>query len=99
MDLGKLVAKFKAEGAGRAVEQFVKDELADVVGKQNGAAREGTDVVLYGFGRIGRLLARILIEKTGGGDGLRLRAIVVRKGASNDLVDVYKRQISARVGG
>jgi glyceraldehyde 3-phosphate dehydrogenase len=48
-------------------------------------ARKGTDVVLYGFGRIGRLLARILIEKTGGGDGLRLRAIVVRKGAENDL--------------
>ncbi|PIA66232.1 glyceraldehyde-3-phosphate dehydrogenase [Pseudomonas sediminis] len=86
VDLGKLVAKFKAEGAGRGVEQFVKDELVDVVGKQNGAGREGTDVVLYGFGRIGRLLARILIEKTGGGDGLRLRAIVVRKGASNDLV-------------
>ena len=86
VDLGKLVAKYKAEGAGRGVEQFVKDELAEVAGKQNGAGREGTDVVLYGFGRIGRLLARILIEKTGGGDGLRLRAIVVRKGASNDLV-------------
>ncbi|RMH86523.1 glyceraldehyde-3-phosphate dehydrogenase [Pseudomonas sp. AOB-7] len=86
VDLGKLVAKYKAEGAGRGVEQFVKDELAEVVGKQNGAGREGTDVVLYGFGRIGRLLARILIEKTGGGDGLRLRAIVVRKGADNDLV-------------
>ena len=42
--------------------------------------------MLYGFGRIGRLLARILIEKTGGGDGLRLRAIVVRKGSDNDLV-------------
>ncbi len=86
VDLGKMVGKFKAEGEGRSIEQFVKDELVEVVGAQNSAGREGTDVVLYGFGRIGRLLARILIEKTGGGDGLRLRAIVVRKGASNDLV-------------
>ncbi len=96
VDLGKLVAKFKAEGAGRSVEQFVKDELAEVVGKQNGSGREGTDVVLYGFGRIGRLLARILIEKTGGGDGLRLRAIVVRKGASNDLVKRASRCVVTR---
>nr|WP_298170500.1 glyceraldehyde-3-phosphate dehydrogenase [uncultured Pseudomonas sp.] len=86
VDLGKMVGKFKAEGEGRSIEQFVKDELVEVAGAQNSAGREGTDVVLYGFGRIGRLLARILIEKTGGGDGLRLRAIVVRKGASNDLV-------------
>jgi glyceraldehyde 3-phosphate dehydrogenase len=43
--------------------------------------------VLYGFGRIGRLLARLLIDKAGGGEVLRLRAIVVRKGskADNDL--------------
>ncbi len=50
------------------------------------AAAEPTDVVLYGFGRIGRLLARILIAHTSGGSGLRLRAIVVRRGAENDLV-------------
>jgi len=65
----------------------VREELAEVADKRHAStARKGTDVVLYGFGRIGRLLARILIEKTGGGDGLRLRAIVVRKGADNDLV-------------
>src|SRR5690606_30962411 len=43
----------------------------------------------YGFGRIGRLVARILIEKTGGGDALRLRAIVVRKGRGPE--DLEKR--------
>ncbi|WP_349573031.1 glyceraldehyde-3-phosphate dehydrogenase [Azotobacter salinestris] len=85
VDLGKMAAKYKEGGAGRSVEQFVRDELAEVVGKQNSIQHKGTDVVLYGFGRIGRLLARILIQKTGGGDGLRLRAIVVRKGADNDL--------------
>ncbi|SMG47820.1 glyceraldehyde-3-phosphate dehydrogenase [Sphingobacterium psychroaquaticum] len=36
------------------------------------------DIVLYGFGRIGRLLARELISKVGGGKQLRLRAIVTR---------------------
>ncbi|WP_278452648.1 glyceraldehyde-3-phosphate dehydrogenase [Stutzerimonas kunmingensis] len=87
VDLGKLVAKYKEVGNGRNLEQFVREELADVADKRHAAAgHKGTDVVLYGFGRIGRLLARILIEKTGGGDGLRLRAIVVRKGADNDLV-------------
>ncbi len=87
VDLGKLVAKYKEAGNGRNLEQFVREELAEVADKRHAAAgHKGTDVVLYGFGRIGRLLARILIEKTGGGDGLRLRAIVVRKGAGNDLV-------------
>ena len=83
VDLGKMVAKYKAAG-GTDLATFVREELASLANKR-GEKREGTDVVLYGFGRIGRLLARILIEKTGGGDGLRLRAIVVRKGAENDL--------------
>ena len=87
VDLGKLVAKYKEAGNGRNLEQFVREELAEVADKRLAASgHKGTDVVLYGFGRIGRLLARILVEKTGGGDGLRLRAIVVRKGADNDLV-------------
>ncbi len=86
VDLGKLVSKFKAEGAGRTLDQFVREELAEVAGKGTANQRKGTDVVLYGFGRIGRLLARILIEKTGGGDGLRLRAIVVRKGSNDDII-------------
>jgi glyceraldehyde 3-phosphate dehydrogenase len=46
---------------------------------------EPRDVVLYGFGRIGRLLARLLVEKSGAGYPLRLRAIVVRGGKDGDL--------------
>ena len=86
VDLGKLAIKFKAEGNGRSMDEFVKAELADVVGKRSDNKRQGTDVVLYGFGRIGRLLARILVDRVGAGDGLRLRAVVVRKGAENDLL-------------
>ncbi|MDY0250979.1 MAG: glyceraldehyde-3-phosphate dehydrogenase [Pseudomonas sp.] len=85
VDLGKMAVKFNTQANGRSIEQFVRDELADVAGKRDSNVHQGTDVVLYGFGRIGRLLARILVEKTGAGDGLRLRAIVVRKGAENDL--------------
>jgi len=85
VDLGKLLSKFKDSGNGLSLEQFVREELAEVAGQRSANARKGTDVVLYGFGRIGRLLARILIAKTGGGDGLRLRAIVVRKGSDDDL--------------
>src|SRR5699024_7487578 len=46
---------------------------------------EPKDIVLFGFGRIGRLVARLLSERTGGGRGMRLRAIVVRKGKGDDL--------------
>ncbi|BDU37363.1 glyceraldehyde-3-phosphate dehydrogenase [Vibrio nigripulchritudo] len=46
---------------------------------------EPRDVVLYGFGRIGRLLTRLLVEKSGPGYPLRLRAIVVRGGKKGDL--------------
>lgn len=85
VDIGKLAVKFRKEGNGQSLEDFVKAELADVVGKKSSEKKPGKDVVLYGFGRIGRLLARILVSKTGGGEGLRLRAIVVRKGSDDDL--------------
>ncbi|OZG73472.1 type I glyceraldehyde-3-phosphate dehydrogenase [Hahella sp. CCB-MM4] len=89
IDIGKLAIKFEKSGGSQSLEEFLRAELADLIGKhseENGAGSETKDVVLYGFGRIGRLLARILIEKAGGGANLRLRAIVVRKGkADNDL--------------
>src|SRR5690606_37025887 len=43
------------------------------------------DVVLFGFGRIGRLVARLLVSQTGKGEQLRLRAIVLRNCSGGDL--------------
>jgi len=85
IDIARLNQKYKSDGGDATLEEFLRAELAEVVGKRGADDRTSTDVVLYGFGRIGRLLARLLIEKAGGGHGLRLRAIVVRRGSDNDL--------------
>ncbi len=85
IDIGRLNQKFKEEANGATLEEFLRVELAEIVGKRGSDERASTDVVLYGFGRIGRLLARLLIEKSGSGHGLRLRAIVVRRGSDKDL--------------
>lgn len=86
LDLGKMMVKFQQGGNGRSLEEFVSDELANIIGSNIKPLPQPQDVVLYGFGRIGRLVARILIDKAGGGDVLRLRAIVIRKGKlDNDL--------------
>ena len=91
IDIGKLAVKFRDEAGSDSLDAFLQREIGEVIGKYSAesasnAEKDTKDVVLYGFGRIGRLLARILIEKAGGGNNLRLRAIVVRKGgASNDL--------------
>lgn len=85
VDIGKLAVKFKNEG-GSDLEAFLRKELDTAVDKYEANGDAGyKDVVLYGFGRIGRLLARILVEKAGGGNKLRLRAIVVRGGKEGDL--------------
>ncbi|MBA3987568.1 MAG: glyceraldehyde-3-phosphate dehydrogenase [Idiomarina sp.] len=85
IDLGKLAFNylFKNTNDDQSVEEFLQAELTDIVGKPDDI--EPQDVVLYGFGRIGRLLARLMIEKNGKNNKLRLRAIVVRGGREGDL--------------
>lgn len=83
VDIGKLATGFANDGGDLSIDEYVAQELKGAVNDDANAS--GTDVVLYGFGRIGRLLARLLIDKTGGGQSLRLRAMVVRKGGDNDL--------------
>ncbi|MFJ4717316.1 glyceraldehyde-3-phosphate dehydrogenase [Streptomyces sp. NPDC088785] len=86
IDLGMLAATYKDDGRGLSVEEFTAEAVAGALGTGRIEPGAGRDVVLYGFGRIGRLVARLLIEKSGSGNGLRLRALVVRGGGESDLV-------------
>ncbi|MGD8110721.1 glyceraldehyde-3-phosphate dehydrogenase [Vibrio sp. TRT 17S01] len=84
IDVGQLAYQF---WQNRDDEHGVKDFLhTSLMGAMNGeTVSEPKDVVLYGFGRIGRLLTRLLVEKSGPGYPLRLRAVVVRGGKKGDL--------------
>ena len=86
IDLGKLVTGYHDCKTPGSLEEYVRGEVTPVINGNGLHCRAGQDVVLYGFGRIGRLMARLLIERAGGGEGINLRAIVVRTGgAGNDL--------------
>ena len=76
LDIGKLAYEFHlCEGNYDNKIDFVSDKLKGATKANN---IQPKDVVLYGFGRIGRLLARELMSKMGKGSQLRLRAIVTR---------------------
>ncbi|MBS4101076.1 glyceraldehyde-3-phosphate dehydrogenase [Tsukamurella paurometabola] len=83
IDIARLAILAADLESDEAVQELLRAEIA----KRNVPVSDGggADVVLYGFGRIGRLLARILISHAGNGHGLRLRAIVVRRSVKNDL--------------
>lgn len=83
VELGKLCYSFMKEGGDAAA--FLQRELASINTGKSTVLDEPQDIVLYGFGRIGRLLARMLIDRTGSGNKMRLRAIVVRGGKGGDL--------------
>ncbi len=86
IDIGVMTTAYRKVRDQITREAFVQDQLKDVIGKEVSGNNGPQDVVLYGFGRIGRLLARLLIENTGGGSKLRLRAIVVRR-KTNDTIE------------
>ena len=83
IDLGRLAKEYKHSDE-KDLRAFLDRELADVIGTSS--ELEARDVVLYGFGRIGRLLARILIAREAMYGGVRLRAVVVRKKGDIDIV-------------
>lgn len=87
LDIGKLTYEFHLEDDKyNDSKSFVIDKLRNAREFKNINPK---NVVLYGFGRIGRLLARELMSKAGKGDQLRLRAIVTRD--KNDATSLEKR--------
>ena len=70
------------------VQSYIDDELKSVINKNSNRPSEPANIVLYGFGRIGRLVARMMTQTTGPGNYFKLRAIVIRK-ATDD--DIFKR--------
>lgn len=89
IDIGKLAYAYLYQGQANdlSIEQYLEKELTPVT--RENIDQESQDVVLYGFGRIGRLLARLLIEQTGPNAKLNLRAIVIRPAKGDD--DLEKR--------
>ena len=90
IDLGKLTVRYmehqESEGDScLSVHDFVRAEMGYLDGLKEKPIAKSQDLVLYGFGRIGRLMARLLIERTSTGEVMRLRAIVVRPGGDGDL--------------
>jgi glyceraldehyde 3-phosphate dehydrogenase len=78
LDIGKITDEYlSAKDRFSCLDDFINETLKDFIGaeKHNFSPQ---DVVLYGFGRIGRLAARELIKQAGKGQQLRLRAIVIR---------------------
>ncbi len=87
IDIGKLAAEWIQEKAKYSNDgsKFVTDKLKNFIGKDK-LVLKPKDVVLYGFGRIGRIAARELISQAGKGEQLRLRAIVTRSYSDAELV-------------
>jgi len=77
IDIGLLTAEYIDSGATDA-NLFLSEKLSHIIDVDT-SSKNAKDVILYGFGRIGRLAARELIKQAGKGQQLRLKAIVVRR--------------------
>jgi glyceraldehyde 3-phosphate dehydrogenase len=76
IDLLRLCKEWELEKSNfGSMEEFVKSKLSAHLGSDK-MNIEPKDVVLFGFGRIGRLVARMIVEEPG--NQLRLKAIVIR---------------------
>ena len=87
IDIGKLAYEHALEEDNHETcAHFVRNKLSNIL-EQKESSISPKDVVLYGFGRIGRLLARELMLHAGRGEQLRLRAIVTRDIINEDTLE------------
>lgn len=92
IDVGKLAMEWIEEGySDDRLHEFLNAKLSVTLQAGQQPDSEGRDVVLYGFGRIGRLVARRIIATTGSGDQLRLKAIVLRPKMKDRQAEAHKR--------
>ncbi len=84
IDIGKLTHEYIGSG-NKSIGDFLKTHLKDFIGEDKHKFKP-QDVVLYGFGRIGRIAARELVKQAGKGQQLRLRAIVTRTLTDAEIV-------------
>lgn len=93
IDIGKLgLGWHEEQGNYSDIKSFVEDKLSNII-EDSSDRIESKDVILYGFGRIGRLLARRIISTTGRGEQLRLKAIVLRP-KMKDLHEETKKRMA-----
>ena len=83
IDLFRLCNEWNQEkGNYESLDIFIDSKLVNLIGDDKRQI-EAKDVILYGFGRIGRLVARILAEEPG--SQLRLKAIVIRMKSPEEI--------------
>ena len=89
IDIGKLTSNYMRDNEGLELNAYVERECAAIVGVKT-VSHDPVDVVVYGFGRIGRLATRLLVEKTGGGHNLIQKAVVLRP-PKDPVLDLNRR--------
>ena len=86
IDVGRLASEWLDESNSySSMHDFIISKLSKHIGRDK-ITLKPKDVVLYGFGRIGRIAARELIVQAGKGEQLRLRAIVTRSYSDEELI-------------
>ncbi|MDC3219458.1 glyceraldehyde-3-phosphate dehydrogenase [bacterium] len=91
IDIGTLALEWLEEkDSSKNIDEFLVNKFNDFPNSSH-ADLSPKDIVLYGFGRIGRLVTRRIVTTTGRGEQLRLKAIVLRPKLKDQYQETKKR--------